>query len=172
MLLSSEEAEKRLSSPDNLANRFSKHSDAKTIPIRRPGRKVDVPNLTPLQTNEIAFRSRLGERQGPLAREFNTTQARVSQLERGEAKSLDEDSIRERLSQVQDKALDTLMESLGLIDREKLKKESASGLSKIAAGMAKVVEATLPKDKADTNIQVVVYTPELRKEASFKVVDV
>lgn len=174
MLLSESEALERLSSPRNLANIFGqkKASDVIEIPIHRPGRKAGVPNLSPVERNEIAFRSKMGETQTALAQEFGTSQPHVSQIANGKDSSLDQDAISRRLSEVGDAALDKLVESLGLIDREKLKKETASGLSKIASNLSAVIERTQPKENVAQQTTVIVYTPELRKEASFKVIDV
>lgn len=171
MLLSNNQAEQRLGSPRNLANRFG--SSAPTfITVHRPGRKADTPNMDKIKQNEIALRSRLGEKQGALAQEFNTTQARVSQLERGKSNSLDEEKLHEQLSKARDVAVDKLLTSMGLITSEKLNKENAQGLSRIAANMARVVEKTLPKESSDNNVQVIVYCPEQRSESSFKIVEV
>lgn len=127
-----------------------------------------------LKRNQIALRSRIGERQGQLAKEFSTTQARVSQLERGRDKSLDEDALSRELAAVGDIAIGKLMESLELIDGEKLGKESATGLSRIAANLSKVVDNTRAKNASETGpkVQVVVYCPEPRKEENFKVIEI
>src|SRR5271155_2259706 len=100
MFLTNEQAEVRLNSERNLANRFSKFPD-KQVPekvteitqaeviitekvIHLPG-KTGI-NLSEEVRTEIATRSRLGESQPHLAKEFNITQANVSSIERGKTK--------------------------------------------------------------------------------------
>jgi len=168
MTLTEEELNKRLNSPDNLANRFG----VKEIVLKRPGRKIGVPNFSPEEKQEVAERALLGERQNKLAAEFNMTQARVSQLENGEAKSLDQDALSSISQLAREKAVERLLESLHLLTPEKIKKESAYRVSCIAGNLSKVAYNLSDDKKSDANIQVIVYTPELRKESSFKVIDV
>jgi transcriptional regulator with XRE-family HTH domain len=110
----------------------------------------------------------LGEKQAELAKEFGTTQGRVSQLERGKDKSLDNAGINQA---VKDIAVEKLMESLNLITPAKLQKETAQGLSRVASNMAKVVNLTQEQTK-ERDVTVIVYAPELRSEKSFKSIDV
>jgi len=170
MLLSNEQVDQRLSSPDNLALRFG--SGVQERIIHRPGRKTGVPNLEVVKRNEIALRSRLGELQADLASEFSTTQARVSQLERGKDKSLDEQALQQQLKEVRDIAVDKLMASMGLISDDKLSRENAQGLSRIAANMAKVMDRTLPREESQAPVNVIVYCPEQRSEKSFKTIEI
>lgn len=172
MILTSEQAEQRLSSPQNLANRFGNPSVARTVTLKQPGRKEGIPNIDVEIREHIALRARCGERQKKIAKEHGTTQARVSQLERGQDKSIDEEKIETDLSIVRDKAAQNLMLILGLITPAKLQKLNVKELGGMAARMSTVVKNVTPEEKAQQNIQVVVYSPELRKEENYKSIDV
>lgn len=128
-------------------------------------------NLSRETRNEIALRARLGEKTSALAAEFQITQGNVSHIKTGRTHGIDEKEIVESLSEVRDKALDRLMVSLGLITDEKLAKCNAKELSVVAANMGKVVEKTIPRDSVD-RINLVIYTPELKQERAFDVVDI
>lgn len=173
MFLTDEQARARLDSDNNLANKFGKKENSVSIievPILRPGKKG--PELTVEQRTEIATRSRLGEETKVLQEEFNTSQAEVSFLKNGKVKSINENKVEEVISSVRDKALDRLMASLGLLNDDKLSGCSAKDLSVIASNMGRVVEKTMPKSDQSNNINLIIFSPELRKEASFEVVEI
>jgi hypothetical protein len=173
MLLTEEQANERLNSEKNLANRFSRSDEGRIEErvIEGPGKEKGSTNLTREERNEIAVRSRLGESQVALAREFNTTQPNVSYIERGKTKT-DEEKVESAINQVRDKALERLMHSLGLITDDKLSGCSAKDLSTIASNMSRVVEKTIPRAEVDNKINLVIYAPELRQEKSFKTIEI
>lgn len=175
MFLDPEKARARLESEDNLANRFKKKEEKppeiQEVTLHRPGK--DRPNLTREERTEIATRAKLGENQQRLADEFGTTQENVSQIKnRKNQKNIDEDKVESTITQVRDKALDRLMSSLGLLTDDKLSGCSAKDLSVIAANMGRVVDKTLPKSDSPDKINLIIFSPELRQEKSFKVVEV
>jgi predicted transcriptional regulator len=173
MLLTEEQANERLNSEKNLANRFSRSDEGRIEErvINRPGKEQGLGNLSPEAKNEIAIRSRLGESQVALANEFGVTQPTVSYIERGKTKT-DEEKVESAINQVRDKALERLMHSLGLITDDKLSGCSAKDLSTIASNMSRVVEKTIPRAEVDNKINLVIYAPELRQEKSFKTIEI
>ena len=77
------------------------------------------------------------------------------------------------LGRARDKALDVLMESLDLMDSNRLEKEDARSLSAIAANVSRVVEKTLPKEKdSGVRAQLIVYAPTQINESRFEVVEI
>lgn len=165
MEISQKQAEERLNNPENLASRFS----VIEIPIMRPGK--NRPNLTPAQREEIAIRSRTGEKQTDLAKEFGITQGNVSHIERGKTE-IDETTVTPAVQSIQDKALNRLMSTLGLLDDDRLSGCNAKDLSVIAGNMAKVVALTTAKEKSDNHTTVIVYSPETRGEHTFRTASV
>jgi transcriptional regulator with XRE-family HTH domain len=170
MNITHEQAIKRLDNPNNLANRFG--TRISHIEIRNKGRRLGDVNLTDEQRNEIAVRSRLGEKQTDLAREYGTSQPNVSNIERGEGGRTDEARVERQLSEVRDIALGKLMLSLGLITEDKLQDCGADTLARVAAHMSKVIEKSMPRQDPRANINLVIYTPEMKKETGFKVVEI
>lgn len=168
MEITQQQADERLKSTANLANRFS----VIEIPIQRRGKKEGSKNLTPSVREEIAVRSRTGESQKSLANEFKTTQANVSNIEIGKTK-VDEPKVSSSVQAIQDKALERLMESLGLLDQDKMSGCNAKDLSVISANLAKVIQQTTPKEESKTNgTTVIIYAPEQRAEHTFKTVQI
>jgi hypothetical protein len=173
MILTERQAEERLKSENNLANRFSssnqKSVTIKEIPIPKLGREGTLNRDT---RNEIAIRSKLGEKGSDLAQEFNVTNSAVSNLKNDKVKGVDEILISETMTKVRDKALDRLMMSMGLITDDKLSGCSAKDLSVIASNMGRVVEKTLPKAESHDHVSLIIYTPELKRENQFQVVEI
>lgn len=185
MFLTEEQASRRLNNESNLANltarleSLEKPQESEVfIPevieetIHRPGRKSDVKSLSQDESNEIAIRARLGERQETLAEEFNITQPNVSYLKNGKTKKVNEEVVDKVVSEVRDKALERLMKSLNLITDDKLSGCSARDLSVIASNMGRVVEKTMPKSESSDTVNFIVYAPELRQEKSFPSVEI
>jgi transcriptional regulator with XRE-family HTH domain len=168
MIISEEEARRRQESPDNLANRFNIHHER----IEHAGRKPGQKNL-PIETkDEIALRSRIGEKQAILANEFNVSQNEISEIERGNIKSINEAKVERQLGEVRDLALEKVMLSLGLITADKLSGCSAPELAHISNNLGNVVSRTIPNANQQTSVNLIVYSPEPRKESSFKVIEI
>lgn len=171
MRLTSEQAEKRLNSEDNLARFAVPEKEVKEIVIHNAG-NTHKPKLPPAIRTEIAVRSRMGESQKSLAREFGVSQPAISAIERGRTNS-DEDKVDETLNKVRDIALNKLMSSLGLISDEKLAQCSPTQLAGIANQISNVVERSLPKSAAGRgDVNLIIYTPEIRDEHKYKVVEI
>lgn len=173
MFKTEEQINARLKSGRNLVNRFGKLQEVKIeiVPLGQPGNK-EKPKLDPEQKDEIAFRARAGENQTTLAKEFHVSQSAIGEIEQGRTK-VDEVAVQTRLDQVQDVAMNKLLESLGYISSDKLDKCKATDLSSIAANMSKVVSNVRVKTN-DTGpiVNVNVYAPELRNERTFKTIEV
>ena len=167
MLLTEEQLEERLNSENNLANRFS---GGQVVTLPRRGKKEGERDLTVEERTEIATRARLGEGQKFLAKEFRVDQATISRIENGKSR-INESEVESRIEKVRDLALERLMTSLGFMTNDKLEKCSAKDLSTIAANMSRAVEKTGPRE-GNNNTQVIIYAPEIRKETSFKVVEI
>jgi DNA-binding XRE family transcriptional regulator len=167
MLVDNDEADARLSSPLNLANRFSIRHEL----LKGKGRPDKKENLTQDERDEIAVRARAGENQTKLAKEFGISQPSISHIERGKSKT-DEVKVEKALNHVRDRALSRLMSSLGLLTDDKLSGCSARDLSLVAANMSRVVEKTIPKENTQSGINLIIYSPELKRESGFKVVEI
>lgn len=179
MFLNNTQVEERLKSEKNLANASWLPCNAKspetqvTITektIHSPGK--NGVNLSKEERTEIAIQSRLGESQVAIARDHGITQANVSSIERGKTKGIDEKKVEGVISSVKDRALDRLMTSLGLLSDDKLSGCSAKDLSVIASNMGRVVEKITPKETAPDNINFIIYSPELKQERAYDVIEI
>lgn len=87
-------------------------------------------------------------------------------------RSVDQARIEAALDSVREKATNRLHESLDQLTTDKISAHNAKDISAICANMAKVVQQTLPQEKGTQNINLIVYTPELRQEKNFDSVEV
>lgn len=178
MFKTEEQMKSRLSSERNLVNRFGKVSSSLPevekvviIPLGNPG-NISKSKLDEESKTEIAIRSRAGENQTSLAREFNVSQSAIGEIEQGRTK-VDEVAIQSRLDSIQDVAMVKLLESIGYITSDKMDKCKATDLSSIAANMSKVVSNVRGKsDQSGHIVQVQIFAPELRNEKSYKTIEV
>lgn len=199
MILSEEAAKARLGSPNNLANRFGRPVPSESVvpeaaetpneysemaPSSDPRSAVTIEKMTrpgnpgyrlPVEVkNVIATLSRSGVPQKELAEAFDTTQAEVSQIERGKVKSVDESIVEKKLFSVRESALDRLTQAVLGITDDKMSNVKATDLSNIAKNLAFVVERTAPRQDlpGGSAAQIIIYAPSLRDENSYKVVEV
>lgn len=201
MLLTNKQANERLNSEKNLALRFKKDnnssfqnevkpssiisevkpliSEVKPSPIisidertiLSPGKNRI--NLTESERTEIAIRARSGsESQTQIARAMDVNVLTVGNIHHGKVKGIDEEKVEKVINQVKDRALDRLMQSLGLLTDDKLSGCSAKDLSVIASNMGRVVEKIQTKVETPDNINFIIYAPELKQEKSFDVVEI
>lgn len=192
MFKSEEQVNNRLNSDRNLANRFGKVSDpdpvqTSTIPpiepeikkpdnvemktLQQPGNKLGKKKLGLHQRNEIAIRSRLGETQPSLAQEFGVSQATIGAIERGRTK-VNEEIVEKQIDDAADLAMSKLLTSLGYIDNAKLSVLDPVKLSVVARNMSGIVNSIRQKDDNGPQVIVQIYAPELKKESSYKSLDV
>lgn len=178
MFKTEEQINARLKSERNLVNRFGTPSSSvpevenvTVIPLGNPG-NTSKPKLDIDEKNEIAFRARAGETQVSLATEFGVSQSAIGEIEQGRTK-VDEAEVSRRLDNIQDAAMNKLLESLGYMTTDKLDKCKATDLSSIAANMSKVVSNVRTKtNETGPVVNVNVYAPELRNERTFKTIEV
>jgi len=201
MFKTEDQINSRLSSEKNLANRFgtrpitsdlgpqgpaqpippqiqpdpeqkqSKPDNVTVTELKQPGNKLGKKKLTLAQRNEIAVRSRLGETQVDLAKEFRVSQNTVSNIERGRTE-VDERSVNQRLDDVQDVAMSKLLTAMGYITPDKLQAQSPVNLSTVANNMSRIISNIRRKDDDGPKVIVQIYAPELKKESSYKTLDV
>lgn len=170
MFLTERQAQERLSSEKNLANRFSS-STVHEVVIKSPGK--NRVNLTTEERTEIAIRTRTGEKNVDLAKEKNLSQLTISNIKTGKVQGVDEDKVNDVVNEVRDKALERLMHSLGLLTNDKLSGCSAKDLSVIASNMGRVFEKTAQQKFEDkSHINLIIYSPELKQETSFPVIEI
>lgn len=160
MILTDAQAEERLSSPHNLANK---------IEHLRCG--ITGRTCTPIpeqDRRQIAVLDALGEKQKDIAVVFNTTQASVSNIaNESEMQQHRTDAV----APIKEKALERLMSSLNLLTNDKLENAKAKELASVAVSMAKVSE--LGREVNDqSNVTVNIYAPQLREEHHFKTIEV
>lgn len=186
MFKTEDQIKSRLSSERNLVNRFGNGnsslptgsaptiptpSNVTIIPLQQPGNIEGKKKLSIEQKNEIAFRSRSGEGQKILGKEFGVSQSAIGEIEQGRTR-VDEVSINKRLDEVQDVAMTKLLESLGYITSDKMEKLGPEKLSTIASNMSKIVGNIKQKDDNGPRVVVQIYAPELKNENSYKSLDV
>ncbi len=197
MFKSEDQSNSRLNSDRNLANRFGRNDPGATAPaqsnpiqtiiipepeptkpsnveiktLQQPGNKLGKKKLSLAQRNEVAVRARLGETQRVLAKEFNVSQNTISAIEKGQTK-IDERSVNERLDDVQDVAMSKLLTSLGYITGDKMEQLSAVNLSVVANNMSRIIGNIRRQDDNGPKVVVQIYAPELKKESSYKALDV
>lgn len=189
MFKTEDQINERLNSKNNLVNRFGNNSakdipgathpheviqennpQITVIPLEQPGNKAK-PKLDAAQKNEIAVRSRLGEKQHELAKEFKVSQSAIGEIEQGRTK-VNEDLVQAKINEVGDVAMTKLLCALDFITPEKLEKSKATDLSMIASNMSKVVNNVRGKDSDAPKVIVQIYAPELKSESSFRTISV
>lgn len=87
-------------------------------------------------------------------------------------RSVEQEKVDLALDAVREQAIDRLMAGLGQLTEDKISGHTAKDISVICANMSKVVKDTIPQEKAAQQINLVVYTPELRAEKHFDSIEV
>lgn len=188
MNINREEMLRRLNSPGNLANTLSQPS---SVPASggvasiehvegsrgTPHRGVEVPDATRDAIARVALEGRVPQR--VIAEKFGVAQQTVSAYKTNHIGGRPPSSDRkrqheERVQEVRDTALTKLMATLGLVDNAKLENLEAKDLGKFAKDMASVYNSLTPRDANTGNVPInlIVYSPELKTESRYKVVDV
>lgn len=196
MFLTNEQAEVRLSSEKNLANRFNsgnnsnpvrainnRNNTGALVPDEKPEviiteKVISLPgknriNLTKEERTNIAIDARSGANsQTNIARANNLQLLTVNNIASGKTKGIDEERVTRVIGEAKDLALSRLMSSLGLLTDDKLSGCSAKDLSTIASNMGRVVEKIQDKVQAPDNINFIIYAPELKQERAYDRVEV
>jgi len=170
MLIELEQVEGRILSEDNILNKLEvKPIQKGGNPYGRHGRpfeeKVNAGALAHIKTSrEVA------EETG-----YSARQVRSLKIASPDHQTLDKklaNAIDQKLDQCRDKALDRLMESLGLLNNEKMEKCNAKDLSAVAANMSKVAANSSRAGVAGNQFNVVIYAPRQKELKEFDCVDV
>lgn len=209
MTISEEQMKERLSSSQNLANRFRNGRIYEGLAIQRPNEESLNERSTQENPNQIEHREikRPGNNRPWLSREERTriaadltaatgdydekqpTQTEIAKKYgvqvstvsdiinnkrrvEDSPRSVDQEKIDAILEGVQTKAVDRLKSGLSLLTDDKIAISTARDISVICANMAKVVQQTLPQEKTTQQINLVVYTPELKAEKTFDIIEV
>lgn len=87
--------------------------------------------------------------------------------------------IKERLENskltIQERAAEKLMESMGLIDNDKLQNASAKDLAQISNQMSQVMRNMNRKDEKDpgkAEVKIIVHQPKTAREDSFEIIEI
>jgi DNA-binding XRE family transcriptional regulator len=138
--------------------------------LRSPGQRRSW--LPTEERTQIAIAaSTSGRSQEEIAQEHGISRQAVAQIKAGSGLR-DEKALEDAIELAREKALNRLMCALGLLTDDKISSCDAKAISHIAANMAKVVEKTMPDDKKQQVVQLIVYAPEQRSEKSFNVVEI
>jgi hypothetical protein len=182
MLFTEEQSDIILNNPKNLVNRFEKNNHSR-IEVIKHGGSNGGKVLTTEERVLIGTVARAGLGTGQeLADEFGVTRTTVQNLKAGRVSSPAgpryqphpelEEQITGKLSIVETKALDVLMNALGVITPDKLAKTNAKDASTIAVNASKIVQNCAPQSVSDNRIQVIMYAPKLKDLKEYDVVDV
>lgn len=179
MLIDPEKARERLNSPNNLANRLAEFRNEKKYQFEDGVLSVKkgygrLPAMPPQVRAEIARDSISGEKTTKeIAEQYSVSTGTVSNI-RKRAEELTNlrheqaNRIEERLKEV---ALEKLMLSMGLITQEKLSELKVKDLASTAASLSKVFGSVRPVGSQPL-VNLVIYSPEVRDEKSFKIVEI
>jgi len=165
MVIDNEELQRRLRSPKNIANLIDKSYHCTKPNGSTPRQRAPV--LVRATAGALAKQTSVKE----VSETFNLSPNVVR-----EATHSTNPEVRERvdtaLDRVRELALDKLMESLGLLTEDKVKKSTARDISVIAANMSRVVENVTPK-QVGGNVQLILYAPQRQaSENDFTVVEI
>lgn len=201
MLLEQDQANQRLTSERNLANRFGrgrtvldgslKTNETNETPktsttetptanltfksLRHTGCNNGTKDLTPAVATTVAILARSGvDKQRDIAKEFNMSQPGVCNLNREGSSKVDEEVVARVLGEVEDRALNRLMASLNFMSDDKLANSKATDLSSIAANMSRVHANLSGKNNNDSGakVNITIYSPELHNESKYKTIEV
>lgn len=168
MIINETQLMERLNSPSNFINQ---------VEHRGYTRNQNVSAYQPEFLREVEAGLIIqGEQGKDVAKAFETTPQAVSRYNNG--KGLDENGkirMEERKGKARDKALDSLMNTLGLLDEDdgkKLKDLGAKDLSIVAGNLSKVVEKMDSKGNIGLHNTLIIYAPQQRKESDFEVITI
>ena len=185
MLITEDDKISRLESDENLLSRLEKLKNPLSrvdnavivhpIPLGRARGDTEIPTMLKVISATAAEAGLATNKE--LAEQFDISAQTISDARNGRVGARKDselsDRIRKNLDTVQDRAIDRLMQSLDLMDDEKLHNCKATDLSSIAANMSRVVEKVSPKSKdAFAGVQVILYSPRVRDLSNYDVIDV
>lgn len=191
MILSDEELNIRLASPDNIIN-LVEHKDnidprmsgsVQVIPANQNGqgdRGPAVPDLIRQLIANVAINS--DEGLAETANVFSVGVPSVSNYSRGlvhnrldeELKDLADKTAEQKTDTAHNAALDNLVATLGLVGSKLETITTAKEATQIAVSMSNVVKNLKSKDEEGPKVKtlVVITMPSLKKESQFQTIDV
>lgn len=187
MFLDEDKAQERLNSPNNLANKLAEFRKEKKLPLDKtnsvlnynPARKL--PRLPKEIKEEIVDKALSGQyTQQQIAEEYRISQPAVGYLKRKAEEKIEAPFKEQQLerdkfleSSIKDTASEKMLLAMGLITEEKLASLKAPALARVSYELAHVLGTVAPKNSAlAANINLVVYSPEVRDESSYAVVEI
>lgn len=166
------EPKARITIGRNRAAKSVKVGESAVVNRNRHGRIEGATELDPMEKEIIGTLSRID---GPAAAAaaFQVAPSTAFNLGNGNFKKDEEvkSRIERNLGRVRDSALSKLLDSLELIDDDKLESLGAKDLSTVASNLSRVVEKSLPRDMQQApTAQLIVYAPTIAKEEHYETV--
>jgi len=183
MQITQEELERRLTEASNLCNRISRVSPAPPAPVggrgndennrNNAGRKPEIPNA-PASLRIVAGVLAKAEGNGAqVARNLKLTPGQVRYASVSDAAASGTGKVKITEKQVQEVALNRLMDALGLLDAGAFISEKPKDISTIAANLSRVHSNLRPKDeRAGDNVNITIYSPKQRRLEDFDVIEI
>lgn len=179
MILTDEELESKLSSPDNLLNQLNSNVEVQRIEKNHKG--VGDKNVPPMVRSLIAsVANSSDETQKEIGATFGISHTTVSKTARGlidnrkdEALTKVIGGVKERLETAHDLALDNLVESLSVLGSKLDKIDKPEKLAAVAERMSNVVRSLTGNSKDDnvTSVRVILMAPVQKLEKNYEVID-
>lgn len=144
--------------------------------IKRPGN--NRPWLSSEERTQIAIEANDNETQTAIALRHGVQVSTVSDIVNNarrvpnSERAVDQGQIDRQLDKIREAAIDRLMSGLGQLTDDKISAHTAKDISTICSNMARVVQQTIPQEKGTQQINLIVYTPELRQEKVFDSVEI
>ena len=199
LIITEEEAAKRLGNPENLANKrgfriqdeYNKQrpngpnndndQPASIRPINNGGRREGDSNVPPVIRAAAALLAQSGEPTREIAQALGVSKSAVDQYKEGNTsfgrpnKEL-RAVLKQNMEQVNEKAVSRLLKGLDFMDfdnQEKMAKVSYRDMAAILLNLGKLVDSKLQNEDSDKeSTRLIVYAPTVRTEANFSVIEV
>lgn len=185
MIFTEQEVDIILNNPKNLVNQFERDNNCNLIIKEKVYNDTNVGQKR-LTTEERVLigtmaRAGLGSTKD-IAKEFDIDADTVSNYKAGRTTFTShpdfkpnpelEEKILGKLDIVQERAIELLLNSIGVITPEKLAKLNAKDASVVASNASKIVQNCAPQVMNDNRIQVVMYAPKQKELKDYEEVEV
>lgn len=191
MILTDEEIDKRLTSPDNLLNQIKKpNPNVEVLPAPTQGKTIGSENTPPLVRELIGTLSKTTDStQKEVAEIFEVAPSSVSNWRRGivgdrfkpelalAVQSNSSVIVDERTKKAHELALDSLVDTLTVLRPKLGDGLKPEKLSKIASDMSRVAKnlndnaSKREEDKPINNIHVILYRPQQKQESDYETIE-